>query len=99
MYVLSRVITWLTAACADRVGQAAAAATIPAPCRTRRRVHCVFSCRISNLLICSQHFIPSEAVRYDSKLVGQELITSDVVIAGGGNAALCAALTAREAGV
>jgi len=31
--------------------------------------------------------------------VGHELITSDVIIAGGGNAALCAALTAREAGV
>jgi tricarballylate dehydrogenase len=32
-------------------------------------------------------------------LVTPEPITSDVIIAGGGNAALCAALTAREAGV
>jgi tricarballylate dehydrogenase len=32
-------------------------------------------------------------------LVTPEPITSDVVVAGGGNAALCAALTAREAGV
>jgi tricarballylate dehydrogenase len=31
-------------------------------------------------------------------LVVQQLITSDVIVAGGGNAALCAALTAREAG-
>ena len=31
--------------------------------------------------------------------MGHELITSDVLVAGGGNAALCAALTAREAGV
>jgi tricarballylate dehydrogenase len=31
--------------------------------------------------------------------VAEEFITSDVVVIGGGNAALCAALTAREAGV
>lgn len=31
--------------------------------------------------------------------MGHEVITSDVIVAGGGNAALCAALTAREAGV
>jgi tricarballylate dehydrogenase len=31
--------------------------------------------------------------------VEHEVITSDVIVAGGGNAALCAALTAREAGV
>jgi len=31
--------------------------------------------------------------------VAREVIISDVIIAGGGNAALCAALTAREAGV
>src|SRR6266404_433585 len=30
---------------------------------------------------------------------GVDQITSDVIVAGGGNAALCAALTAREAGV
>ena len=31
--------------------------------------------------------------------MGHEVITSDIIVAGGGNAALCAALTAREAGV
>lgn len=31
--------------------------------------------------------------------MGHEVVTSDVIVAGGGNAALCAALTAREAGV
>ena len=51
------------------------------------------------------HYAALDAIRVDSTHtfdppahVAEALLSSDVVIAGGGNAALCAALTAREAG-